>query len=84
MEIIISNLIMAIVVIIAYTLGLKNGQKIQNNERVNVVPDLKETINKVEDIKNHFEEKEELEKLDKILQNIDNYEGSPKGQVNIT
>lgn len=84
MEIIISNLIMAIVVIVAYTLGLKNGQKIQNNERVNVVPDLKETINKVEDIKNHFEEKEELEKLDKILQNIDNYEGSPKGQVNIT
>lgn len=84
MEIIISNLIMAIVVIIAYTLGLKNGQKIQNNERVNVVPDLKETINKLEDIKNHFEEKEELETLDKILQNIDNYEGSPKGQVNIT
>ena len=70
MEIIISNLIMAIVVIIAYTLGLKNGQKIQNNEMVNVVPDLKETINKVEDIKNHFEKKEELEKLDKILERL--------------
>ena len=80
---IISNLITAIVVIIAYSLGLRNGQKLQNNEKINIVPDIKETINKVEDIKEHYEEKKDLEQLDKILQNINNYEGSGKGQVNI-
>ena len=83
MEIIIGNLMTAIVVIIAYSLGLRNGQKFQNNEKINVVPDIKETITKIEDIKEHFEEKEELEELNKVLQNVDNYEGSSKGQIRI-
>lgn len=80
MEFILSNVLISIVVIIAYTLGISNGQKIMNKEKVNVLPGIKETVSKVEDIKEHFKQKEELEELDNILQNLDNYDGTGNGQ----
>ena len=36
-------------------------RKTANNEKVNVIPDIKETVSKVEDISEHFKQKEELE-----------------------
>ena len=81
--IIISNLVTAVIVIIAYSLGLSNGQKLKNNKKINVVPDVKEAITKVEDVKHHFEDKKELERNNKILQNIDMYDGTGRGQVDI-
>lgn len=83
MEFIVSNLITALIVIFAYSLGIRNGQKIANNEKVNVLPDIKETVSKVEDISEHFKQKEELEELDSILQNLDNYDGTANGQKTI-
>ena len=68
-------------ILIAYTLGLRNGQKLSNNREV-TMPEL----NPVKAIQNEIEEhdeKKKQEQFDIIMSNIDNYNGTGIGQQNI-
>ena len=68
-------------ILIAYTLGLKNGQKLSNNKEV-TMPEL----NPVRAIQNEIEiheEKKRQEQVDIMMANIDNYDGTSIGQQNI-
>lgn len=68
-------------ILVAYTLGLKNGQKLKNNEEIKM-PE----INPVKAIKNEMENYEEKKKqeINEInMFNIDNYDGTGLGQRDI-
>lgn len=68
-------------ILVAYTLGLKNGQKLKNNEEIKL-PE----INPVKVIKNEMENYEEKKKqeINEInMFNIDNYDGTSLGQRDI-
>lgn len=76
-----SNLITIIAVLIAYNLGLRNKQALDNKEKIKVVS------NPVETYKKHKQEKEikeEIDKLNTIMGNIDAYDGTDKGQVEVS
>ncbi len=68
-------------ILIAYSLGLKNGQKLSKSEEV-VIPEL----NPVKAIQKEIEtveEKKKQEAFDLMMSNIDNYDGTGLGQKNI-
>lgn len=68
-------------ILIAYSLGLKNGQKLSKSEEV-IVPEL----NPVKVIQKEIEtveEKKKQEAFDLMMSNIDNYDGTGLGQKNI-
>lgn len=70
-----------IFIIIAYTLGLKNGQKLKNNEEIKM-PE----INPVKIVRNEietFEQKKKQDAYDTMMANIDNYDGTGLGQKDI-
>ena len=70
-----------IFIIIAYTLGLKNGQKLKNNEEIKI-PE----INPVKIVRNEietFEQKKKQDAYDTMMANIDNYDGTGLGQKDI-
>lgn len=82
---IISNTINCILIVIAYTLGLVNGQKIKHGEKI-IIPDL----NPIKLLKENKMEKEliteakdEQERINKMLENIDSYDGTGIGQHEI-
>ena len=71
-----------IFIITAYTLGLKNGQKLKNNEEIKI-PE----INPVKIVRNEietFEQRKKQDVYDTIMTNIDNYDGTGLGQKDIT
>ena len=73
--------IFGVFIIIAYTMGLKNGQKLSKNETIEVP-----NINPVKAITKELEEHEEKKQQrieDIINQNIDNYNGTGIGQQDI-
>lgn len=68
-------------ILVAYSLGLKNGQKLSKSEEV-VIPEL----NPVKAIQKEIEtveEKKKQEAFDLMMSNIDNYDGTGLGQKNI-
>lgn len=68
-------------IILAYTLGLKNGQKLKNNEEIKI-PE----INPVKIVRNEietFEQKKKQDAYDTMMANIDNYDGTGLGQKDI-
>lgn len=68
-------------IILAYTLGLKNGQKLKNNEEIKI-PE----INPVKIVRNEietFEQKKKQDAYDTMMANIDNYDGTGIGQKDI-
>jgi hypothetical protein len=70
-----------IFIILAYTLGLKNGQKLKNNEEIKI-PE----INPVKIVRNEietFEQKKKQDAYDTMMANIDNYDGTGLGQKDI-
>lgn len=70
-----------IFIIIAYTLGLKNGQKLKNNEEIKM-PE----INPAKIVRNEiesFEEKKRQVAFETMMSNIDNYDGTGLGQKDI-
>jgi hypothetical protein len=74
METIFICTIFGVFILLSYTIGLKNGQKIVNKEPIELP-----NINPVEKVKEkHIEKKqqEELDKFNSILSNIDNYDGT--------
>lgn len=68
-------------ILVAYSLGLKNGQKLSKSEEI-VMPEL----NPVKAIQKEIEsteEKRKQEAFDVMMDNIDNYDGTGLGQKNI-
>ena len=68
-------------IILAYTLGLKNGQKLKNNEEIKM-PE----INPIKIVRNEidaFEQRKKQDVYDTIMANIDNYDGTGLGQKDI-
>ena len=81
METIALLFLFGIFIIIAYTLGLKNGQKLKNNEEIKM-PE----INPVKIVRNEierFEEKKRQATFETMMSNIDNYDGTGLGQKDI-
>ena len=81
METIALLFLFGIFIILAYTLGLKNGQKIKNNEEIKI-PE----INPVKMVRNEietFEQKKKQDAYDTMMANIDNYDGTGLGQKDI-
>lgn len=73
--------IFGVFIIVAYTMGLKNGQKLARNEIVETP-----NINPVKAITkelDNYEERKQQHIEDIINQNIDNYNGTGIGQKDI-
>lgn len=81
METIVLLFLFGIFIILSYTLGLKNGQKLKNNEEIKI-PE----INPVKIVRNEietFEQKKKQDAYDTMMANIDNYDGTGLGQKDI-
>lgn len=81
METIALLFLFGIFIILSYTLGLKNGQKLKNNEEIKI-PE----INPVKIVRNEidaFEQRKKQDVYDTIMANIDNYDGTGLGQKDI-
>lgn len=85
MEIIVTNIITALVAVFCYTLGLKNGQKVINNEPIETpkIEPVKAIKKIVAENKQSKALNKEYEKIQTILQNIDAYDGTAKGQKKV-
>ena len=78
METIILCIIFGVFILISYTLGLRNGQKISKNEEINI-PNINPVTVLTNEIEKHNEKKRQ--ELNEILNyNIDNYDGTGLGQ----
>lgn len=81
METITLLFLFGIFIILAYTLGLKNGQKLKNNEEIKM-PE----VNPIKIVRNEidaFEQRKKQDVYDTIMANIDNYDGTGLGQKDI-
>ena len=81
METIALLFLFGIFIILSYTLGLKNGQKLKNNEEIKM-PE----INPIKIVRNEietFEQKKKQDIYDTMMSNIDNYDGTGLGQKDI-
>lgn len=76
----INNIVTAMLIFLAYKVGLINGQKIINNEKLKIVPDVKEIK---EERKIKREQQDEINKYNTILNNIDVYDGTADGQKDV-
>ncbi len=81
LELILFCSIFGLIIIAAYTLGLRNGQKLIKKEEI-TVPNIN-PIKVVEQIKETKENKKEQVAYDIMMSNIDNYDGSSLGQRDI-
>ena len=73
--------IFGVFILVAYSLGLKNGQRISKNEEV-VVPNVN-PIKVITEEKEKYEEKKKQEAYEIMMSNIDNYDGTGLGQQDI-
>ena len=82
METIALLFLFGVFIILAYTLGLKNGQKLKNDEEIKMpeVNPIKIVRNEIDD----FEQRKKQDVYDTIMANIDNYDGTGLGQKDIT
>ena len=66
---------------ISFFLGAKVGQKVSNNQEIKLP-----TLNPAKKVKEMLQEKEnkkEEERMETILQNIENYDGTDIGQLEV-
>lgn len=80
-ETIILCAIFGVFILIAYSLGLKNGQRLSKDEDV-VVPNVNPVKVVTEEIEKH-EEKKKQQAYEIMMSNIDNYDGTGIGQQDI-
>lgn len=80
-ETIILCTIFGIFILVAYSLGLKNGQRLSKNEEV-VVPNVNPVKVVTQEIEKH-EERKKQEREEIIDYNIDNYDGTGLGQKDV-
>ena len=71
--------IFGIFILFSYTLGLKNGQKLANKEAIKAIPNL--------ELPRKYEEEEvfdkEQQQLMQVLANVEAYDGTSKGQMEV-
>lgn len=80
-DIIVICTVFGVFLILSFVIGARVGQKIVKGEEVKV-----ELPNPIKAVQEHREKKEvekEIEKLDIITENIDNYDGTGLGQKEI-
>lgn len=80
-EAIILCTIVGVFIIVSYSLGLKNGQRLSKNEEV-VVPNVNPVKVVTKKIEKH-EERKKQEREEIIDYNIDNYDGTGLGQKDV-
>lgn len=80
-ETIILCTIFGVFIIVSYSLGLKNGQRLSKNEEV-VVPNVN-PIKAIADEKEKYEERKKQEIQEINSYNIDHYDGTGLGQKDI-
>lgn len=81
LETIILCTLFGVFILTAYSLGLKNGQRLSKNEEI-IVPELN-PVKVIQDGIETHEEKKKQEQFDIMMSNIDNYDGTGIGQQNI-
>ncbi len=70
MEVVLTCTVFGAFIILSYTLGLKNGQKIVKSEKI----DIPNPIKKIKQIKEDKEEQKIIDEYQKLLDNINNYD----------
>ena len=68
-------------ILLSYTLGLRNGQKLSNHQEVKM-PNVN-IPKKIKEYQQSKEEEKEQRKLNKILNNIEKYDGTSIGQEEV-
>lgn len=74
-------LAMGFVCMACFMLGVKVGQAVKKDEEIKLP-----SVNPVEAVKEHINKREakiEQDRVDKIMQNIERYDGTPNGQVDV-
>ena len=67
--------------VLCFVVGAKVGMAVKKDEEIKLP-----TVNPVEAVKEHINKREakaEQDRIDKIMQNIERYDGSPNGQVDV-
>ena len=75
-------IVFGIFIIVAFTLGIVLGQKLSKGEEIKVNP-VEIVQDHIEETKVRKENKINQEELEKMLHNIDNYDGSSLGQLEV-
>jgi hypothetical protein len=73
--------VMGIVNVLCFVVGAKVGMAVKKDEEIKLP-----TVNPVELVKEHInkrEAQEQQDRIDKIMQNIERYDGSPNGQIDV-
>ena len=73
--------VMGAVNVLCFIIGAKVGQAVKRDEEIKLP-----SVNPVEAVKEHINKREarvEQDKIDKIMQNIERYDGSPNGQIDV-
>lgn len=81
METIIICTIFGVFLILSFIIGARVGQKIVKGEEVKI--SLPNPVQKISEYREKKEVEKELDKLDIITENIDNYDGTGLGQKEI-
>jgi hypothetical protein len=74
-------LVMGIMNVLCFCIGAKVGQAVSKGEEVKLP-----TVNPLEAVREHHAKKEaemEQSKIDKIMQNIERYDGTGRGQQDV-
>ena len=72
---------MGFVNLLGFVVGAKVGMAVKKDEEIKLP-----SVNPVEVVKEHINKREakiEQDKVDKIMQNIERYDGTPNGQVDV-
>ena len=73
--------VMGFVNLLSFVVGAKVGMAVKKDEEIKLP-----SVNPVEVVKEHINKREakiEQDKIDKIVQNIERYDGTPNGQVDV-
>lgn len=81
MEIVLICTVFGVFLCVSFLLGAKIGQKVANGQEIKT-PTLN-PVKKVKEIMQEKENKEESERIETILKNIDNYDGTEVGQLEV-
>lgn len=73
-------LISTLLTIGAFIIGVNIGIKLNVGKEINIIPKLPNIPKKIKEVKAMKDEVEELKKLNLILNNIENYDGTNKSQ----
>lgn len=73
--------VMGAVNVLCFVCGAKVGMAVKKDEEIKLP-----SVNPVEAVKEHINKREakmEQDRIDKIMQNVERYDGSPNGQVDV-